>query len=132
MKVLIDANVLLRFLLDDHADLSPRAATMFERAARGELTLLVPSAILAECAYTLKSFYKLGREELVDGLLTLLDLPGVRGLEDEILRQTLTLFRKHNVDFADAYLAALGSALNFSVVSFDHDLVKLGAVVLDR
>lgn len=48
---------MLRFVLDDPPELSPRAVALFERAAGGELQLLIPTVILAECVYTLKSFY---------------------------------------------------------------------------
>lgn len=128
-RVLLDANVMLRYTLDDHEVLSARATTYFERAAAGELILVVPTITLAECIYTMKSFYKLGRQEIAAGLETLLNLPGVEPLEP-CLRPALQLFATHNVDFADAYLAALGSSLGQSVATFDRDLGKLGAAVL--
>lgn len=131
MKVLTDANVILRFLLDDHPELSPRAAAIFERAAAGEIRLLIPAAILAECVYTLKSFYKLDRAALVAGLLDVLALPGVEALEGRVLGEALRVFGAKNVDFADAYLYALSLGLSFPVVTFDRDLGKLGAEVLE-
>lgn len=131
MKVLTDANVILRFLLDDHPELSPRAAAVFERAAGGELRLLIPAAILAECVYTLKSFYKVERAALAAGLLDVLALPGVEALEARVPDEALRVFGATNVDFADAYLHALSLNLSLPVVTFDRDLNKLGTAVLD-
>lgn len=131
MKVLTDANVILRFLLDDHPKLSPRAAAVFERAAGGELRLLIPAAILAECVYTLKSFYKVDRAALAAGLLDVLALPGVEALEGRVVGEALRVFGARNVDFADAYLHALSLSLSFPVVTFDRDLSKLGTEVLE-
>lgn len=126
-EVLLDANVILRFLLADHDTLSPRAANVFQRAAAGELKLLIPSLIAAECVFTLRSFYKLERSAISSALLQVLHLQGVEGTENEVLKQALTLYSERNVDFADAYLAALGRLRGVSVGSFDRDMVKLGA-----
>lgn len=131
MKVLTDANVILRFLLDDHPQLSPRAAAVFERAAGGELRLLISAAILAECVYTLESFYKLDRAAVAAGLLDVLALPGVEAMEGRALGEALRVFGARNVDFADAYLSALSLNLSCPVVSFDRDLSKLGVEVLE-
>lgn len=131
MKVLLDANVILRFVLDDHPDLYARAAALFGRATSGELQLLIPTAILAECVDTLKSFYKLGRAEIARGLLAVLSLPGVSALEESAMREALRLFGERSVDFADAYLAALGLMLDLPVATFDRDIGKLGAGTLD-
>ena len=131
MKVLIDANVILRFLLDDHPKLSPRATAVFERAAAGEIRLLIPAAILAECVYTLKSFYKVDRAALAAGLLDVLSLPGVEALEGRVLGEALRVFGAKNADFADAYLHALSLSGSFPVVTFDRDLSKLGTEVLE-
>lgn len=131
MNVLVDANVVLRFVLDDHPDFSPRATSLFERAARGDVKLLIPSAILAECVYTLKSFYKLPRDEVSRGLLTVLALPGVAGVEDTAVREALRLYGERSVDFADALLAALSRARGDEIATFDRDLARLGASLLD-
>ena len=128
-RALLDTNVILRFLLADHETLSPRARDIFGQAAANEMTLVVSGVVLAECVYTLKSFYKLARPDISAALETLLSLPNVEPLEPS-LRQALQLFADHNVDFADAYLAALGSSLGHNVATFDRDVGKLGAAVL--
>lgn len=129
-RALLDTNVILRFLLADHEMLSGRARDMFRRAAAGETVLVVSGVVLAECIYTMKSFYRLGRQEIAAGLETLLNLPGVEP-QESALRPALQFFAAHNVDFADAYLAALAGSLGHSVATFDRDLGKLGAAVLE-
>ncbi len=131
MKVLLDANVILRLLLEDHPELTPRAVALFDRAAAGEIQLLLPPTILSDCFYALKSFYKLPRVEIARGLLDVLNLPGVGALEERPVREALRLLTERSVDFADAYLAGLGMTLGLPVATFDGDLRKLGAEVLD-
>lgn len=131
MRVLLDANVVLRFLLEDHPELTPRALALFERAARGEVQLILPPTTASDCFCALKSFYKLPRVEIAKGLLDVLNLPGVGALEERAVREALRLLTERSVDFADAYLAALGLTLKLPVATFDGDLRKLGAQVLD-
>ncbi|MGX9685940.1 PIN domain-containing protein [Deinococcus wulumuqiensis] len=129
--VLLDTNVILRFLLADHETLSPRARAYFRRAAKGEWSLLIPSVVVAECVFTLRSFYKLARADVAAALLQLLRLPGVEAVEGEVVRSALSLYAEKNVDFADAYLAALAQEKGLSVGSFDRDLGKLGVALLE-
>ena len=81
--------------------------------------------------YALKSFYKLPGVEIASGLLDVLALPGVSALEEQAVTEALRLLKERSADFADAYLAALGRTLALPVASFDSDLRKLGADVLD-
>lgn len=130
-QALLDTNVILRFLLADHETLSPRAKAYFQRAATGELDLLIPSVVAAECVFTLKSFYKLTRAEVATALLQLLKLPNVSAVDGEVVKQALSFYAEKNVDFADAYLAALAQEKGQSVASFDRDLGKLGVALLE-
>ena len=50
---LIDTNVILRWLLGDHKELSPRAEKLIQEARPS--TLLVTDVILAEIVYVLRS-----------------------------------------------------------------------------
>lgn len=130
MKVLLDANVVLRFLLEDHPELFSRAKSLFQRAAARELELLVSPTILSDCYYALKSFYKLPRVEIAEALTDVLALPGVTALEEQTVLEALRLLGERSADFADAYLAALSGTLAVPVASFDDDLRKLGARML--
>ena len=64
MKKLIDANVILRYLLEDHPQLSPEAKKVIESG-----TYTLPE-VLAEVVYVLKGVYKVERKEnFVDCIL---------------------------------------------------------------
>lgn len=131
MRVLTDADVIPRFVLEDHPELAPRAVALFERAAVGAVQLVIPPTVPAECFSTLESFYKLPRAEVASGLLKVLNLPGAVVPEEQAVTEALRRLKERRVDFADAYLAALGRTLALPVASFDGDLRTLGADVLD-
>ena len=56
---LVDANVVLRYLLDDHADLSAKAAEMIERQSA-----TLPMEVACEVVYVLQKVYAVERKEI--------------------------------------------------------------------
>jgi predicted nucleic acid-binding protein len=60
----IDTNVILRYLNQDHASLSQKAAEIIE----SDLQLLVTSAVLAECVYVLITVYAMPRTVVIDAV----------------------------------------------------------------
>ena len=65
MAVLIDANVVLRYLLDDHLELSAKAAKIIE-----EKDVLLPMEAACEVVYVLQKVYKVDREQIQQYLST--------------------------------------------------------------
>ena len=60
----IDTNVILRYLNQDHASLSQKAAEIIE----SDLQLLMTSAVLAECVYVLVTVYAMPRAVVIDAV----------------------------------------------------------------
>jgi predicted nucleic acid-binding protein len=126
----LDANVLLRVLTDQPADLARRAKALMARAQRGDVLLVLPVVILAEVVWILGRHYGHDRSRIAIGLRDLLTTPGiaVEGADDVF--DALTLMADHGVDFPDAYLAAAATRRGDSVATFDADFRKLGARVV--
>lgn len=103
-NVLLDANVLLRYLIGDPQGMADRARTLLERAERGELVLILTPLILAECVWVLKSFYKHSLADIANALQRVLALDGLRTQRLDLVSDALSSMARHNVDFADAYL----------------------------
>lgn len=129
-KVLLDANILLRFLLDDHPTLSPRARQVFSAAASGEIVLVVTDLVLAEAVWVLSSFYKLERSDIALQLSTFLGLSGIDCANVSLLRDALARYAQTNCDFVDCYLAAIAASNHVGVASFDSDFRKFQDVRL--
>lgn len=126
----LDANVLLRVLTDQPADLARKAKALMARAQRGDVLLVLPVVILAEVVWILGRYYGHDRSRIATGLRDLLTTPGiaVEGADDVF--DALTLMADHGVDFPDAYLAAAAIRRGDSVATFDADFRKLGARVV--
>ena len=124
----MDANILLRFLRDDHREYSRKAQTLIARANAGELLLDVSAVTVAEVFYALKAAYQIDRRTAAGTLAGVLNTPAFRLQEPQRIRDALARVQSANVDFGDAYLAATAFETHTGVASFDHDLEKFSDI----
>ena len=117
MRKLVDANVVLRYLLHDDENQFPTA----ERTIHGGAYLL--PEVLAEIVYVLRDVYSIPREEIASRLQLLTD--EVLSEHPEILKSALALFGATKLDFVDCLLASYNNHLGDEVVSFDRKLNRL-------
>ena len=121
----VDTNVFLRFLLNDHKTQSPAANKLFKEAGKGKITLTTSSLIMAEMVFTLDSFYKLSKQEIIKKVHAILFFEGLKITEKNILIQAITFYEKKNIDFIDAYGAAFALENKIDICSFDRDFDRV-------
>ena len=119
---LLDANVVLRFLTQDHSVQSKAATFLFEKAKRKEARLELDAVILAEVIYLLDGYYKRSREEIGGILLRLVSSQGIDVENQTTVINALLRFKNEPVDFPDAWLAARAAESKIPAASFDKDL----------
>jgi predicted nucleic-acid-binding protein len=125
----LDTNVILRFLIRDHEEMFSKASSLFSRAERGEIRLLVHSVTVAELVWTLESFYGYSKSQINKVLQSFIQADGIHVPEKDIISVALTLYLDKNVDYLDAYLFANASEKGPSTIySFDRKhFNRLGA-----
>ncbi len=122
----LDANILLRYLLDDVPELTDRCEALLLRVQRGEETVWLPDIALADVIWTLRSFYKRSKAEIRDVLLPILTLRGIRLRDRAVILHALALFAEKNIDFSDALIAAEMPARGYTeIYSYDRDFDKM-------
>ncbi len=114
----LDANVILRFLLNDHEEHSRRAKALFEAAERGEVVLKVPPHIICEVVYILEG-QDYPREDVYRAIRDLAQIKGFYLDGEETIFQALIDYRDKKADFADALLAAIAKTLSHRVFTFN-------------
>ena len=119
-RLLLDTNVIVRFLTGDHPAHSPRSQKLFARAAAGEITLVVTDLALAETAWVLQSFYSLDRDAVAGALKDLIESAGIEVQNKATLLSALRHFAQTDVNFVDAYRAAIAAVESLAVASFDR------------
>ena len=119
----LDANVVLRFLRNDHGTQSPAAQRLFADAKDGNTQLLLSAVTVAEIFYVFIKTYKHSRPDAVSKLVPLLQSSVIEVDKRDRVLDTLQRAASANVDFGDAYLAASAAECGESVASFDGDLL---------
>jgi predicted nucleic acid-binding protein len=119
-----DANIFLRWLLDDDHAKAERVATLFKRAEEGKAEVRAADLTVAEVVWVLGSFYELKPDAIADLLEPLLDSP-VQFENRDRLMIAMELFRAHKVSYADCYLAAFAREKGAEIASYDRDFDKL-------
>ena len=127
-RYILDSNVILRFLVQDHPVHAKAATRLFRRAEDGEVELLLTPWIVAEVACALAGLYKVGRSEVAKLLKAIISAVGVVAIDHVILLNACRRYGAKNVDFADALLAAQAVAMKVDPASFDRDLDKFDDV----
>ncbi len=122
MKIFVDTNVFLRFLLADHPSQSPACRRLFEKAKEGKIKLFTHPVIILEIAWVLLSYYKESKKQVTDKLRLLLFFKEMEIPERQILLDAIALFEEENLDLTDAFMAVwLKSKKSPQIYSFDRD-----------
>ena len=128
IKYLLDTNVLIRFLLGDHAKHSPAARALFTDACDGKCVLMLTDVAVAESVWVLHSFYNIKRGKITEGLGKVILSAGVRCLRRDEMLDALDRFASTKCDFLDCYLAALAESSGDRVATFDKDFDRFDDV----
>jgi len=123
---LIDTNVILRYLLDDHKLFSPRAKAFMQEVAKGAKKAELPSVVVVECVYVMEKFYEIPKNEVVDRLSRILNIKGIDNPDKSEILDALVKYENSGADIVDCILAAKSSPQRV-IVSFDKDFKKLKA-----
>jgi predicted nucleic-acid-binding protein len=125
----LDANVLLRFFLQDDAKQSPAATAFFNKAEAQDINLFLQDTIVAEVTFVMEKVYRRSRERIADALLDFVQNPFITVQNSTTLTDALLRYRTHPVDFPDALVAAEAASRKIPAVSFDKDLNRFQDVI---
>jgi len=115
--IMVDANVILRFLLNDH----PRLASKAEKVIK-YYGIILSKEVLAEVVYVLTGVYKISRKETAEKLVLFVRSSKVFISDKNKVIDGLKIFGSSNLDFVDSLLCAY-SDVN-TIATFDKKLRK--------
>jgi len=125
---LVDTNLIVRYLVQDHEKHAKAAEKLFYACDRGQLILVILPAVLAECVFVLDSFYGRPRADVSSALATLISSPGVEISDAAVHLDALKRYRQTKIHFVDCLIAATAAAQNAPVATFDRDFRKFADV----
>ncbi len=112
---LVDTNIIVRYLVGDHEKHSKAATKLFEACDRGDLTLVILSAVVAECVFVLESFYEKPRRDIAQVLSDLVASPGMELAELAVHQDALERYGNSKLHFVDCLIAAHAAAGDISI-----------------
>ncbi len=113
---LIDANVILRFLLKDITEQAEIAKEIIKKGA------CTRTEVIAEVIYVLSSVYDMERGRIYECINVILNLVKVE--DKEAIKEALKIYKDTTLDFVDCVLIGRNHILGEDVFSFDKKLNK--------
>ena len=119
---IVDANVILRYLLEDDEKFFEKAESIFDEALNLKVEILLKEVVIAEVVYVLEKFYKVDRKEISQTLKNLITLRGIKTENKNFILKALDIYRGKNLDFVDCILCAMSE--QYDIETFDKKLNK--------
>lgn len=113
-EILVDTNVVLRYLLRDNEVQSQIAKVLIQSGAR-----LLPE-VLMETSHVLRTFYEIDRPNIAKQLLNVLHWAEIEN--KNVMIRAVEIFAETKLDFVDCILAAYHELKGCVVFTFDKKL----------
>jgi len=112
--ILLDANVILRYLLNDNADMVKEVSDFFAKS-KG----FVRYEVLAEVVHVLSKLYTMPKSDISASLQAFINEPNVETESKAVLELALKTFGVINLDFVDCLLYAFRAVHGYEVFTLD-------------
>ena len=116
MLRIIDANYVLRYLLQDNYSQAMKAKEILDEGA------YILSESIVEIVYVLSTVYKIERKEISFAILDLLE--DVEMIDKQQYVQSVKIYSETKLDYVDCVLVARNQVFNDKIYSFDDKLNK--------
>ena len=118
----VDTNVFLRYLTKDDLSKYERCREMFRRSLDGEIAISTSGMVIAELIWTLLSYYKVPKVEVIEKVSVILGTECLFIPDKDVLADALVLYARKNIDFIDAYNAVFMKYQGLrEIYSYDED-----------
>jgi predicted nucleic-acid-binding protein len=102
--VVIDTNLLVRYLTDDEPQKAKVVDILLNSARKGEIRILIPSIVIAELVWVLESFYEMTADDIAGLVEAILNTPGIDTQDKSLIEAALKLYRSKKIDLIDGWI----------------------------
>ncbi|MBI3379420.1 PIN domain-containing protein [Candidatus Gottesmanbacteria bacterium] len=127
MQYFIDTNIFLRSLYKENPKIFNECVDFIKAIKEKRLDAYTGTIILTEVVYTLKSFYNFEKYKIIQGLQGIINISGLKILDNYNQLLALDLYEKYSIKYVDALIASMSEVYDkeMIVVSYDRDFDKL-------
>ena len=95
---------------------------MFKRAMKGDITITTSGMVIAELVWTLLSYYKVPKAEVVEKVSVIVGTQYLTIPDKQVIADALVLYARKNIDFIDGYNAVFMRYRGIrDIYSYDED-----------
>jgi len=116
---IVDANIVLRYVLNDHEELSSKAADILEHQ-----TVMLPIEAACEVVYVLQKVYRIDKSDIEDQLSKLVTEGLINLDKPDVFLKALECYASKSFDFVDTLLWAYHAVEQHDIMTFDEKLSK--------
>lgn len=118
----IDTNIFLRYLTRDDPSLYEKCREIFKKGVEGKIDLATSGMVIAELIWTLLSYYKVSKVDIVEKLSVIVSTENLYIPDKDIIMDAIVLYSRKNIDYIDAYNAVFMRYHDFQdIYSYDGD-----------
>lgn len=118
--IVIDTNIILRYLLEDNEELSKKAIEIIDNNQ-----IFIPTEVIVEASYVLKKVYQVEKDKIYKVIQLLLEMENVNFENKETIELAFKTYAEKNLDIVDCMLYAYAKNEKYEVKTFDNKLAKL-------
>ncbi len=129
--IALDTNILVRFLVHDDERQAQLVHSRLKKAERTKEQFLIPITVTLEIIWVLENAYDFHRQEILNSLEALTQMPIFLFEADEVLEQLINQGNQSNLDLSDLLIALSSNnqgadvTLTFDKKASKHPLFQL-------
>lgn len=125
----LDTNIILRYVTNDMPSESLKCQRLFEAVSEGREVLFTNILVIAEVIWVLSSEYRFNRGDVTECIQKIVNTPNIHIDDKNLILSALDTFEESNIDFIDAYNAAVMRHKGISdIYSYDKHYDRLKEV----
>ncbi len=122
--LLLDTNILLRFILKDNDAAFNKAKTYLQQAKKGQLKAKIVSAVIPEIVYVLAGYYQVSRQKIASIMTELITTPYLDIEQRTQWEQVFSHYPQNKLDLVDLYLVISAQETGAQLATFDQELAE--------
>ena len=127
-RYFIDTNVFIDIVMKRDERRFKECSRLFGQIKANKIKAATGNVVLAELIWTLKSFYGVEKDEIARRIKGIIQLRGIKFIDDYDSMRAINLYQNNSIKFVDALIASIRpiQEKKWTVVSFDKDFDKIG------
>ena len=126
-RYFVDTNVFIDIVMKRDEKRFRQCSRFFQKVKLNKIKAATGNVVLAELIWTLKSFYGIGKEEIVRRIKSIIKLRGIKLVDNYDPLRAIDLYQSKSIKYIDALIASIRpiQEKKWTVVSFDKDFDRI-------